>query len=249
MKIRNLILIGVLSCIIFAVALLPASLLWNSVSSSIGGLPLQVERVGGTVWNGYALANIRTPVVQGPVVLGWDLKALRLLLGELSLGIRVEGNAFQVEGSGHWGLWGKGIKHLNGDVQASMLDQSLREFGIAADGVLKIDEVNINLSGTTITTAEGLISWSGGAVTAPGRGSRNPIDFPAVHGQVREEEGNLYLTVTEAKGNQLLGELGILPEKGLGSLKVLQRVLTLAGMSPGGDDNKVLANMQQPLPF
>jgi len=249
MKIRNLILVGVLSCIVFAIALLPASLLWNAVSGSLQGSPLQVERVGGTVWNGYALANVRTPVLQGPVVLDWRLKGYRLLLGELAVGLRLEGNAFQIAGGGHWGLWGKGITHLNGDVQASMLDQSLREFGISASGVLKVDEVNINLSGTTITTAEGLISWSGGAVTAPGRGSRNPIDFPPVNGQVREEEGNLYLTVTEARGNQLLGELGVLPEKGLGSLKVLQRVLSLAGMSPGGDDNKVLANMQQPLPF
>lgn len=210
---------------------------------------MKVERVGGTIWNGYALANVRHPIVRGPVVVDWDLKALRMLLGEVALGLRVEGAAFRVDGTGHWGIWGKGLKHLNGDVQATMLDQALREFSVTAEGVLKVQDVSVNLSGDHITLAQGLISWSGGQVTAPGRGSRNPIDFPAVNGLVTESEGNLLLTVTETKNNQMLGELGLMPAKGLGSVKVLQRVLTLAGINSGGNDNKMLVNMQQPLPF
>lgn len=249
MKIRNLILIGVLSCVVFAIALLPASLLWRMVSGSMGGLPVQVERVGGTVWDGYAYGRLRTQFVRGPVVLNWDLKGFRLLLGEVALGLDVEGTDFRIEGAGHWGLWGKGVSHLNGDVQATMLNQSLRQFGVSAVGVINVEDVSVNLSAQTITEATGWIRWSGGRVTAPGAGSGNPINFPPVNGEVRQEEGNLYLTVTEASGNKLLGELGMLPEKGLGSVKALQRVLSLAGMSPGGDDDKVLVNMQQPLPF
>lgn len=249
MKIRNLILIGVLSCVIFAIALFPASVLWNMVSGSANGLPIQVERVGGTIWNGYATGRLRTQFVRGPVVLDWDLKGLRLLMGEAAVALRAEGNEFRISGSGHWGLWGKGVSHLNGDVQADLLNQSLRQFGISASGVINVEDVSINLAGTTITTAEGWIRWSGGKVKAPGSGSRTPLDIPPVNGQVREQEGNLYLTVTEAKGNQLLGEAGLLPEKGLGSLKVLQRVLSLVNMGAEGDDDKVLVNMQQPLPF
>ncbi|RLT93271.1 type II secretion system protein N [Ketobacter sp.] len=249
MKIRNLILIGVLSCIVFAIALFPASILWSMVSGSAGGLPVQVERVGGTVWNGYAVGRLRTQIVRGPVVVDWDLKGLRLLLGEVAIVLRAEGNDFRVSGAGHWGLWGTGVSHLNGDVQAELLNQSLRQFGISASGVINIENISVNLSGQTITNAEGWIRWSGGRVKAPGSGSRTPLDIPPVNGQVREEEGSLFLTVTEAKGNQLLGEAGLLPEKGLGSLKVLQRVLSLVGMGAEGGDDKVLVNMQQPLPF
>ena len=248
MKIRNLILIGVLSCVVFAIALFPASILWNMVSGSVNGLPVQVERVGGTVWNGYAVGRLRTQFVRGPVVIDWDLKGIRLLMGEIAIGLRAEGNDFRIDGSGHWGLWGVGVSHLNGDVQADMLNQSLRQFGISASGVINVDGVSVNLAGNTITTAEGWVRWSGGQVQAPGTGSRTPLDIPPVNGEVREQEGNLFLTVTEAKGNQLLGEAGLLPEKGLGSLKVLQRVLSLVDMG-SGDDDKVLVNMQQPLPF
>jgi len=249
MKIRNLVLVGVLSCVVFAIALFPASLLWGFVSRSASGLPLQVERVGGTVWNGYALTRVRSPMLQGPVVVGWDLKALRLLLGEAAVGLHLEGNEFRLDGSGHWGLWGKGIKGLSGEVQSSVLNQALRQFGVRASGVINVDELGFNLAGKRVTGAEGTILWSGGQVRAPATGARDPIDFPPVKGQLREEQGNLYLTVTESKGNQLLGEAGLLPEKGLGSVRVLQRVLSVAGMGQAGSDDNVLVNMQQPLPF
>ena len=249
MKVRNLILVGVLSCVVFAFVLFPASLLWRLVSGSVTGLPVQVERVGGTIWDGFAYGRLRTSYVNGPVVIGWDLRGLRLLLGEVVLGLRVEGSDFRIHGAGHWGLWGKGVSHLNGDVQATLLNQSLRQFGVAAAGVVNVEDVTVNLSGNTITAANGWIRWSGGRVTAPGAGSGNPLDFPPVNGEVREDAGNLYLTVTEAKGNKLLAEVGVLPEKGIGSVKALQRVLSLAGMNPGGDDDNVLVNMQQPLPF
>ena len=83
MKVRNLILVGVLSCVVFAFVLFPASLLWRLVSGSVTGLPVQVERVGGTIWDGFAYGRLRTSYVNGPVVIGWDLRGLRLLLVRL----------------------------------------------------------------------------------------------------------------------------------------------------------------------
>ncbi|MGC1507252.1 type II secretion system protein N [Ketobacter sp. MCCC 1A13808] len=249
MKLRNLIILGVCSIIVFAILFLPASLLWRAASGSLAGLPLQVERVGGSVWDGYAVANLRNPALRGPVVIDWDLKALRLILGEVRLGLRVEGQAFQLTGDAFTGLWGKGANDLNGDIQARMLDQMLREFGVSAGGALKVNQVGFNISGNRVSSAEGQITWGGGMVTAPGRGRSNPIDFPPVKGELSENEGNLMLAFTETKGNKSLGELGLLLENGVASVKVLQRVLRLAGMEASGSDDKVLVNMQQPLPF
>lgn len=249
MKIRSIVLVGLLALLVFAIALFPASLAWKSVSSMASGLPVKVERVGGTIWNGFFVGKLNNPVLRGPVVVSWDLKGLRLLMGEANVGLSLEGQAYRLSGSGHWGLWGKGVADLNGDVQAHMLNQSLRQFDVSAQGVLKIEDLSINLSGKKITKANGQISWSGGSVTAAGRGASDPIMYPAVTGLVSEVDGNLLLAVTETQSKAPLGELGLLPEKNLGSVKVLQRVLTLAGMDSGGDDDKVLINMQQPLPF
>lgn len=249
MKIRNLVLVGILSLLLFAIVLFPASLAWKFASGAASALPIKVERVGGTLWNGFLVGQLSNPMARGPVVVDWNLNGFRLLLGEASMDLSLEGSAYRLSGSGHWGLWGKGVSDLNGDVQAHLLNQSLRQFDVSAEGVLKIENLSINLSGKKITKAIGQISWSGGSVKATGRGSPEPIMYPPIKGVVTETDGNLMLSVTETKSNAPLGELGLMPEKNLGSVKVLQRVLTLAGINSGGDDDKVLVNMQQPLPF
>lgn len=249
MKIRNLLLIGLLSLLVFSVLLFPASLAWKFASGAVAGLPIKVDRVGGTIWDGFLIGKINNPVLRGPVVVEWDFKGYRLLLGEAALGLNLEGQAYRLKGSGHWGLWGKGISGLNGDVQAHLLNQSLRQFSVSAEGVLKMEDVSVNLSGKKITVATGQISWSGGKVVPTGRGAVDPIMYPAVKAVFSETDGDLLLSVTETKSKAPLGELGLMPEKNLGSVKVLQRVLTLAGLNDGGDDSKVLINMQQPLPF
>lgn len=247
MKIRSLILIGLLAGLSFAVALLPASLIWRFA----GGLPVPivVERVGGTLWEGYLFGRSTNPVVPGPVVIRWDLKALRLLMGEAALELGLEGGQYRLQGSGYWGLWGKGIQGFTGDLGAAMLEQSLAEFGIKAQGVLKIEDVTVKFSGKRVSAAEGLISWSGGQVEVNNGGAPQNLDFPGIKGQLEETEGTLLIKVTESRGNQPLGELSLMPEQNLAGVKVLKRVMALAGFGDGGDEDKVLVNLQQPLPF
>lgn len=249
MKLRSLFLVGLLSAIVFAVALFPAGLAWKMASGSMSGLPVSVDRVGGTIWNGFMVGRLNNPVLRGPIVVDWQLKGLHLLMGEAAVGLRVEGNAYRLDGSGHWGLWGKGLSGVNGDLQAHLLDQSLRQFGFSADGVLTLRDVSANLSGKRITKGEGEISWTGGEINAPGSGTDGPIIYPPVLGTFEEVDGALQLSVKETESNLPLGELSLMPEKNLGSVKVLKRVISLAGMSEGGDDNQVMLNMQQPLPF
>jgi len=247
MKIRSLILIGLLSSLMFAVALLPASLVWRLVGGALP-VPMLVERVGGTVWDGYMLGRINNPVAPGPVVIRWDLHGLRFLLGEASVGLGVEGAQYRLRGTGFWGLWGKGIADFNGDMNAAMLDQALSEFGVRPDGVVKLSSVAVTFSGSRVSRAEGVLGWSGGQVRVRDVGPQ-PLDIPGIRGELSESEGNLILGVTETRENKPLGELSLMPEQGLVGVKVLKRVMAIAGMGSQGDEDKVLLNLQQPLPF
>lgn len=248
MKIRSLILIGLFAGLFFAIALLPASLVWRVAG---GGLPLPivVDRVGGTVWQGFLSGRVNQPVAAGPIVIRWDLQGLRLLLGEAALEIGLEGAQYRLQGSGFWGLWGKGITDFNGDLRASMLEQALAEFGVSAGGIVKLNNVSVRLSGNRISSAEGDIGWSGGPVSVRDGGSTQNLEFPGIKGELAEVEGNLIIAVTETRGNKPLGELSLLPEQGLAGVKVLKRVMALAGYGAQGDEDKVLVSLQQPLPF
>lgn len=248
MKIRSLILIGLLASLFFAVALLPASLVWRVAGPSLP-LPMVVERVGGTLWDGFLVGRLNNHVAPGPVVIRWDLKALRFLLGEADLELGLEGGQYRLQGSSYWGLWGKGIQNFTGDISAAMLEQALTDFGVSVDGVLKIDSVTVKFAGKRVSEAEGQVSWSGGPVSVRNGPSPQNLDFPGIKGQLEEAEGNLLIKVTETRGNQPLGELSLMPEQNLAGIKVLKRVMALAGFGDGGDEDKVLVNLQQPLPF
>lgn len=248
MKIRSLILIGLVAGLFFAVALLPASLVWRVAGAGLP-LPIMVERVGGTLWQGFVAGRLNNPLAPGPIVIRWNLKAMRILLGEAALELGLEGSQYRLQGSGYWGLWGKGIQDFNGEMKAAMLEQALAEFGISAQGSLKVEGVSVKLSGNRVSRAEGLIGWSGGQVAVRNGPEPQNLDFPGIKGLLEETEGNLIIKVTETRGNQPLGELSLLPEQGLAGVKVLKRVMALAGFGDGGDEDKVLVNLQQPLPF
>lgn len=249
MKTRSLVLIGLLSCLFFAIAFLPASLVWRFAGNSLTAMPVAVEQVGGTVWNGFLKGRVRSQALAGPVVVQWNVQGLRLLLGEAALVLKVEGAEFRVGGSGYWGLWGKGLAGLNGDMQASLLQQMLAQFGVSAEGIVKLTNVNARLRGTRFTVASGTLTWSGGTVAVRNGPNPQTLNFPGIKGELAETDGNLIMHVTETQHNKPLGELSLMPEQGLAGVKVLKRVMALAGMGNGGDEDKVLISMQQPLPF
>ncbi len=247
MKIRSLILIGLLAGFFFAVALFPANLFWKLVGNQLP-IPLEVERVGGTLWDGFLVGNMAQPV-PGPAVVRWRLYGFRLLIGEVAVNLAVEGAQYRFAGGGYWGLWGKGLQEFSGDAQAALLDSALVEFSATVDGVLNLNDVSVKIAGNRISSGSGVISWSGGPVTVQDGDHSQSVDFPGVRGELAAVDGNLIINVHETQGNMPLGELSLLPAEGLVGIKVLKRVMALAGYGAQGDEDNVLLNLQQPLPF
>ena len=248
MKIRSLIFAGLVAAAVFAVALLPASVAWRVVGSNLS-LPVMVEKVGGTVWNGFLVGRFLDPAMAGPLVVRWNMKPLHLLAGELSLDLGLEGAQFRSQGVCYWGLWGKGVQDFNGEVQTALFGPMLSQFGISIDGSVKMDALAIKMSGTRINQAAGEISWQGGQVQVNDGGGLQMLDFPGVLGRLQQVEGDLAIKATETRENKPLGELTLMLEQGLAGIKVFKRVMVLAGYSDTGDDDRVLVNLQQPLPF
>lgn len=248
MKVRNYVALGICSFLIFVVALFPANLVWKAVASSVGGaVPGKVQSVGGTVWKGFAVADLRMGPVKGLHLVQWNLHPLNLLLAELSLDLEVESENFVVAGGAYLGLLGKGVDGISGNVSASMVEPLLREFGASAEGALQLNNLTVAMSGDAIAEASGDIRWEGGNVKYRSGRSSQSVSFPGVVGTLSQIEGALTLSLIETKGNKALGEAMLRPD-GIGGVKVLQRVMTLAGLSSSpGDDDKVLVNIQRPL--
>lgn len=248
MKVRSYIAIGVVSFLMFVVALFPANLVWSSVASSVASaVPGKVQTVGGTIWDGFVVADLRMGDLKGPHLAKWQVHSLNLLLGEVSIDLAVESEGLIASGGAYIGLLGKGIQNLTGQVSASMAEPILKQFDASAEGGLNFDGLTVAMSGDKISDASGMIRWDGGKVSYRSGRSTQTVDFPAVVGTLTENDGSLTLALIEMKGKKALGEAMLRPD-GIGGVKVLQRAATLAGFSSSpGDDDKVLLNIQRPL--
>lgn len=247
MKLRYYILLGVFSLLFFLIALFPADLAWKMVPKSVtASLPLRVEQVGGTLWDGYAVAKSFSGPVKGQHVFAWNLNPLWLFLADLNAGLRVEGSDYKASGTAHFGLTGKGVSGLNGQVRADLVNALLNQFGAQASGELLLKDVTLEFgSGTDVSQATGLISWGGGPVSyRDGRRTQN-IDVPGIKGTLTQQDGGLLLSVVESTSNAALGELTL---KGpIGGVVVYKRVMRVAGLSNPADEDAVLVQLQRPI--
>jgi len=232
----------------FVVALFPANLVWSTVASSVASaVPGKVQTVGGTVWNGFIVADLRMGDIKGLHLAKWQMHPLNLLLGEVSLDLALESEGMIASGSGYIGLLGKGVQNLTGKISASVAEPILKQFDASAEGGLRFEGLTVEMSGDEISDASGEVRWDGGKVSYRSGRSTQTVDFPAVVGILTENEDSLNLALIEMKGKKALGEAMLRPD-GIGGVKVLQRVMTLAGFSSSpGDDDKVLLNIQRPL--
>ncbi|MCG8312301.1 MAG: type II secretion system protein N [Pseudomonadales bacterium] len=247
MKLRYYILLATFSCFFFVVALFPAALAWKLLPQSLTqALPIKVEQVGGTLWDGFIVGSLSSGPVRGSNVFAWDLNPLWLLMADLSSGLHVEGGSFKLTGSAHVGLFGKGFSDLNGKVDTQLVNDLLKQFGAKAAGELVVRDVTLDFgSGTEVNDATGTLSWAGGPVSyRQGRNSQN-LDLPAVKGTLTQQDGGVLLSVVESKTQARLAELTL---KGpVGGVVVYKRVMKLAGLSEPEDEDAVLVQIQQPI--
>lgn len=115
---------GVLLYLVFLVATAPVdALLW--ALNSFGPGAVAAENASGTLWQGEARRIVITPKGGQAIAVGpasWQIHPLRLLLGELSLGVRLDGS---VRGKADLSLGTRGVA-------ARQLDFSLPAAWLAA---------------------------------------------------------------------------------------------------------------------
>lgn len=249
MKLRSYILLAILVSLICIVAFFPANLAWRAVPAAAkANLGVNVQQVGGTLWNGFIEVNNPRPPLNGPMVVEWDLHPLALLGLNLASTLKVKANGLDLGGRLHVGLGGYGVEGLTGEISATLLNRALAQQGVTASGELLVQGLELVVSGNQVGSAAGQLNWGGGPVTYRQGSIRENLNFPAIRGQLKEDQGGVVLNVVETQQGQALADLSITADT-IGGVKVYQRVLRLAGFGGSGSDDKPVVSLQQPLSF
>jgi len=249
MKIKHYILLGVVSFFLFLIAMLPANLLWRGASSAFEDkVPGKIESVNGTIWDGFFVLNVTNKALRDRYLVQWELHPLALLMAKVSLSLHVESSKGVLNGDGYLGLLSSGVSGLSGNVDANIADHLLSQAGASVGGLLTLKDITIVIADKQIDSASGHLIWSGGEVSYRDGSARKTVDFPRVEGVLSEREQGLLLAVMESKHQKSLGE-AMMRVDGIGGVKVLQRVMSLAGISSTstGRDDDILFNIQKPI--
>ena len=179
MKIKHYIALGIVSFLLFVIAMFPANLLWKSTSFAFEkNIPGKVESISGTVWDGFFVLNLTSKGLRDRYLVQWELHPWALLTAKLSFSLHIESAKGSLAGGGHLGLLSSGVSDLTGDIDANVANHWLSEAGASVGGLLVLKNVTVVIANKQVDTALGRLNWSGGKVTYQDGRAKKTVDFP-----------------------------------------------------------------------
>jgi general secretion pathway protein N len=245
-SVKGYLLIGLFSFIIFLAFTAPLEFIWPKVQPHMGRLPVQVDRVSGTLWQGQARINI--PKV-GKVVGQWDIQLSELFTGKLAAKVNVSGDDLKFKGLVRGNTDQIQVIESEAFMSSRYLAPLLRQGNSSLIGDFELSKFNalFSISNTQIIAADGRLLFSGGDVSFPLDGERINATLPVLMGAINMPADNVELVITNTDG-QNIGKGYVQPD-GWAGIGIRRRLLDILGIqwSAGVDEDKVIFEASQKL--
>ncbi|WP_221800812.1 type II secretion system protein N [Oceanobacter mangrovi] len=224
---RWYLLLGLLSLLVFLVITVPLHFVWHYAEPQLKGLPVKVESVAGTLWDGrFQLSDRMVGTLDGE----WQLQPLALLGGALVADIKVEGR--DLRGSGELTASPSGelqIHDFDGYVDSALLQPLLRRQKVSLNGELEISALSLsgNLQTRQLADIAGRLVYSGGKTEFPVDRKTINADVPMLVGNLGMDKDKAVLDVVTTDGANLA--TGFLQPDGWAGVSVRRRFVDVLG--------------------
>ena len=236
---RNTLIVGTLLFAIFAVVFAPAGLM-RTAFSQVGGA--QLTQPVGTLWDGSGQMYLNG---EPAGVLTWDFSPGKMFTGAL-------GYQFSLAGPDH-DLGGdiavsfsEIVLHLSGEIAAPLVNRWLRQYDIAIDGTIKLDDVEMRVVNNYPRSAAGSVHWSGGTVRYTLSGRTSSTTLPPLVAYLDEGLSGPSSTVFAERGQTPLIKAELLANgyAKVGITKMLTKLLN--NPWPGSDpDHAIVLEVEE----
>lgn len=232
LKLRWFILAGLTTYVVVLLASIPAHFLLELVPQIKNAEPVKIQSVSGTLWNGKADIEVKVQRTTTPIDAEWVFYPWKLLLGQVGMGLDVQGPGFMFEGSASVSPSTVSLAGVNGAVNTDLINKFAKPQGVEVAGKVDLTDVNIDFNyGDKIAEfAEGELNWAGGNVVYRQGGSGQNFDCPPLKGKFQENEGSLEFNVTDVDETKTYIAMA-LDTTGWGKVSVKKRVMELAGQT------------------
>jgi hypothetical protein len=247
LKIRYLIVVGVVAYFIFTLAHLPAIWIAPYVDRLLAPQGMGLTSVSGTVWSGRADLRSSNPSLaplQGSQLV-WALRFSGLWRGQGRADVQVSGNALQLQAQMQMGWKRFGVSDASGEISALFLNALLANT-LQVTQPLQLSHVSLHLKRTANPSIEGSgnFFWPKGSMVL----TQNPgqtLNMPDMMASLSSVDKGIQLTAKAQDAPVLNIKLDA---TGMATITVLKRMLVILAQ-PGGDadPDAMLFEFQQPL--
>jgi len=214
-----------LSYLAFVIATLPAAFVWKHIQQyvPVQQLPVRIEAVAGTLWDGQVL--LRTEGL--PVLVDWSLQPAGIFTGVVPADIRIQSTAGELKGQVEVAADMLAVQNLKGVLRLDPLNPALSRQRITLAGDVAVRNVQFRLHNGRLSQAEADVAWSGGNISYPAGRQQHQRNLPLFNARVTTSDGSTRLSVRD--GNASFDVIsGSIDSAGVAMLEVTRRVLDLA---------------------
>lgn len=219
--------VGLISYLVFLILTAPLEYVWPKVQPHIGTLPVKIEQVQGTLWQGRARVSVPR---LGKVTGQWDIQLADLLSGRVSAAIDVKGDELKFKGLVSGSFDDLHVSQGEAFLSSRYLQPILRQGRSSLTGDFELSQFSgtFLLKDQQILAADGRLLFSGGDVSFPLDGKNVSAKLPILIGAIQKPAKNVELIITNTDG-QDIGNGYIQPD-GWAGIGIRRRFLDILGL-------------------
>lgn len=227
---RWYVLLGFVAFLITSLLTTPLHFVWRFLAPELSALPVHVQQVSGTLWQG----RIQLQIIQlrelGVLDTRWELSPWALLAGRADLRLQIDSPDLRLQLPLQIGL--NKVLHIDGAdgyFDLRPLAPMLQRQRTKAEGNVQLNRLlaEVDLNTGVFNQLAGQLVYSGGAVTLLVDNKPVNATLPVLLGQLGREPERAALDLTTESGETLLR--GYLQPDGWAGLALRRRFLDVIG--------------------
>lgn len=222
-------LLGLLSLLVFLVLTVPLHFVWPYLKPELGRLPVSIQYVAGTIWNGQLQAKERQ---LGEIQLDWTVSPWSIFALAPAAELSLSNDQLNLEGEVKVSL--DQVVELNnfqGYLDIELMKSALKRDRVEVAGELELSGLNAvwNQQEKSLGGLTGQLIFSGGPASFPMGRKITSVDVPLLVGQMHMEGDQAVLDIMD-EAQLELGQAFLKPD-GWGGVAIRRRFIDAVGQT------------------
>ena len=218
-------LLGFFAFLITLVVTAPLHFLWPYVQPQLPPLPVKIQQVSGTLWDGQAQLTQRQV---GQLDVNWQLSPWSLLTGVANLNLAVTGNGVRLQGQAQANVRQQlTLSYIQGYLDANVMSQELRRNQVSLVGNFELSQFNARFDGQArqLLEATGQLVFSGGPASFLVNRKTVNVEMPMLVAQISRPTEQAEVNIATVDG-EAIGQ-AFLQNDGWGGVALRRRFLDI----------------------